>query len=234
MTQPLSMAELLRRVVESQRSDLHTALPGIVRSYDASSQTAEVELALTRPLPAEDENDEEDTFETLPVLPSVPVAWPRGGGFYFHCPLTDGDSVLVVFCESDTNAWRNSGGVSDPSVTLRHTLSGPVAIPGLYPRNDTLADADGSNATFGSDGGLKVTVTSSALEVDGNSDAAALASKVDDLQSNLNDLITAYNNHIHTTTATVGTGPVGVISPTTSTGTPSAETFDSQVLKVGS
>ena len=39
------------------------------------------------------------------------------------------------------------------------------------------------------------------------------------LRDTVNDLITAYNAHIHVTTATVGTGPVGVISATTSTAT---------------
>lgn len=44
-----------------------------------------------------------------------------------------------------------------------------------------------------------------------------LTDKLNELTKTVNDLITKYNNHIHTTTATVGTGPVGVLSPTTST-----------------
>lgn len=46
-----------------------------------------------------------------------------------------------------------------------------------------------------------------------------LTDKLNELKDTVNDLITKYNSHIHTTTATVGTGPVGVISPTTSTAT---------------
>lgn len=48
-----------------------------------------------------------------------------------------------------------------------------------------------------------------------------LKTQFDQLKSDFNDLVSKYNSHIHITTATVGTGPVGVISPTTSTGTPS-------------
>lgn len=48
-----------------------------------------------------------------------------------------------------------------------------------------------------------------------------LKSQFDKLRDDFNDLVSKYNSHVHTTTATVGTGPVGVISPTTSTGTPS-------------
>lgn len=43
----------------------------------------------------------------------------------------------------------------------------------------------------------------------------------DSLKGTVNTLITAYNSHIHVTTATIGaTTTVGTISPTTSTGTP--------------
>lgn len=47
-----------------------------------------------------------------------------------------------------------------------------------------------------------------------------LTDKLNELKDTVNDLITNYNAHIHTTTATVGTGPVGVLSPTTSTAKP--------------
>ncbi len=46
-----------------------------------------------------------------------------------------------------------------------------------------------------------------------------LTDKLNELTQTVNDLITKYNGHIHTTTATVAIGPVGVISPTTSTAT---------------
>lgn len=48
-----------------------------------------------------------------------------------------------------------------------------------------------------------------------------LKSQFDKLRDDFNDLVSKYNSHVHATTATVGTGPVGVISPTTSKGTPS-------------
>lgn len=46
-----------------------------------------------------------------------------------------------------------------------------------------------------------------------------LKAQFDKLRDDFNDLVSKYNSHVHTTTATVGTGPVGVISTTTSTGT---------------
>jgi hypothetical protein len=41
--------------------------------------------------------------------------------------------------------------------------------------------------------------------------------KINELTQKLNDLVQAFNTHIHTTTATIGTGPVGSISAPTQT-----------------
>ena len=58
-----------------------------------------------------------------------------------------------------------------------------------------------------------------------------LKSAYDQLRDDLNNLIAQYNAHIHITTATVGpTAVPGVISPTTSTGTPS--TADMSASKI--
>jgi len=52
---------------------------------------------------------------------------------------------------------------------------------------------------------------------------AKMQAAFNELRGDLNALITAYNSHIHITTATVGGTPVlGIIAPTVSTGTPSA------------
>lgn len=87
------------------------------------------------------------------------------------------------------------------------------------------------NITAGTDlnltSGTKTVVTAgTVLELQGNADFAVaytdLKLAFDQLKTDLNALITAYNAHIHVTTATIGPGPaLGVISPTVSTGTPS-------------
>lgn len=64
------------------------------------------------------------------------------------------------------------------------------------------------------------------IELNGDSDNMVRYSKLEEaynqLKSDLNSFISTYNTHIHVTTATVGPSAVpGVISPTTSTGTPS-------------
>lgn len=53
-------------------------------------------------------------------------------------------------------------------------------------------------------------------ELDGLVIIQKLTDKLNELKDTVNSLINAYNNHTHITTATVGTGPTGTISPTTS------------------
>lgn len=55
-----------------------------------------------------------------------------------------------------------------------------------------------------------------------------LQTAFNELKSDLNSLVTAYNSHIHITTATVGATPVpGIIAPTVSTGSPSTADISS-------
>jgi hypothetical protein len=54
------------------------------------------------------------------------------------------------------------------------------------------------------------------LELNGNTNFAIL---YNEMKTEFDKIVTDFNNHIHTTTATVGTGPVGTISPPTSPST---------------
>lgn len=74
------------------------------------------------------------------------------------------------------------------------------------------------------------------LELNGNDDNAVRFSELkagfDALKADLNSLITAYNSHIHITTATVGATPTpGVIAPTPSTGVSSSASVDTSKVE---
>lgn len=119
--------------------DLHTALPGVVKSYDATKQVADIQPTIKRI--DRDENGAKVVLDP-PVISSVPIVWPRAGGYFLTFPLAPGDSVLLVFCESDLGAWLDSGAVAHPGDEGRHTLSGAVAIPGLFPVAGALSAGD--------------------------------------------------------------------------------------------
>jgi hypothetical protein len=110
---------ILRAVQDNLADRIHTALPGIVRSYDSATQTAEIELAVQL-----------QGNNVPPLGPGIPVCWPGGAQGFFHAPLATGDTVLVVFCEEDPSGWLATGSISAPRVLSRHGLHA-VAIPGL-------------------------------------------------------------------------------------------------------
>lgn len=174
-------ADTLSRVIDAALLDVHTALPGRVRSYDAATQRADVILGARRVVPAADEDTEEDTSEELPILVSVPVVWPTGGGYRLHAPLAAGDGVLVIFPESSIDRWLDSGDVADPALPTRHGIDGAIAIPGLGFRGGRISSAPTDGLVVGRDGGPEIKITSSEVRAGGT---AALA-EADDVKVHL-------------------------------------------------
>lgn len=206
MERTARQAEILRRVLESDRLDLHVALPGRIRSYDRASGTAEVEIQVRRVLPSGDETVA-DATEDYPILPGVPVLFPRatGSGGYLAIRLAAGDHVWVMFSEADLGQWRATGEVSDPGLATRHGLSGAVAIPGLHHRGNPNADAPAeADVAIGVEGGTAIEVYPGQINV-GGSQTLALSSP---LGSILNAIVTDLG-----TLAGLITGLGGVVPP---------------------
>ena len=149
MTATLTIAEVLQTLLDAHGEDLHVAIPGTVVSYSEADQTADVRPGLRRYVRARDE-ELPDTTEEVPVLQSVPVVWPFGGGLFLHGGLTEGDGVLLVVCSQDLGPWIvGDGSQVDPPHPLRHGLGGAVAIPGL---SRTRARFTPDGASLGLDG----------------------------------------------------------------------------------
>jgi len=218
----ITPAETLRRVLDARLTDLHTALPGRVRSYDAATQTADIEPMIKRGVPTGGEEDEV-VLEALPVLPSVPVLFPSGGQCFVTFPLAVGDPVLIVFSERDTSHYRATGAVADPGVPTMHGLSGAVAIPCAFgPRSAAMSGVSSADLVVGRVNGLaNLTIKSGSAEFGGSSDSVALASRVKTLE-------TAFRTHTH------GGVTTGIGSTATQTTVPpyAAQDFASSRLKV--
>ena len=105
MYESMSPAEI-RALKKEIFSSLHCALPGIVESFDDSSGTASVRLALSG----------------MPVLQDVPV---------FVCnEVSVGDACLVVFADCDVDNWFAGEDEADPASGRQHSLSDAFAFVG--------------------------------------------------------------------------------------------------------
>lgn len=122
----MSLPEAIRQAVGYQLDHLHTALPGRVESFDPTTGRATVQ-------PVVKKRYADGRVESLPVVPNVPVVWPRTGAAALSLKLVKGDGVLLVFAERALERWLALGGEQEPGAPRRHDLSDAVAIPGLYP-----------------------------------------------------------------------------------------------------
>ena len=140
--------DVTRAWIDRAFGALQTALPGIVQRYDATTQTADIQPCVNTMVLQPD-----GTFasEPMPVIPAVPVVFPRAGGFALTFPVAAGDCVLLVFCAADIGPWRvGQGGPVNPGTNQRHHLSNAVALPGLFPRGQSLQHPS-SNLHLGAD-----------------------------------------------------------------------------------
>lgn len=175
------LPDTLRPILALQRADIHTSLPAAIVDYDPGTQTATIEIGLREILEAGDDDDA-DTVNTYPRLSGVPVAFPSAGGWHLTFPLPAGTTGGLTCTEGDLSRWLETGQVSDPGINARHGLGG-FFVPGLrHSRNrlgarpDALSLGDEDGITLVIDGSKAA--ISGPLEVDGNSESAALAGAV--------------------------------------------------------
>lgn len=174
-----TIAEVIRAAIDSRLADVHTCLPGRVVSYDATKQQADVEIVVRSAVEA---SDGSTMHESYPVIPAVPVAWMRGGGYSLQFPLAKGDHVWLMFSEAAMGFWRTSGQVSVPGDLARHSLSYPIALPCIAPDSQILPSA--AHALLSAPGGGKLVVSAG-----GETDAVALAGLVGDVLTALKGAI---------------------------------------------
>lgn len=145
-----SLPEIFEAYGKVIGQNLRVALPATVTRFDAATQAADVQPLLLLPLT---DDDNVRTTERLPVIPNVPVVFPRGSGFHLVFPLAVGDNVLVVFCDQSLDQWKAKGGTDvDPVDNRRHTDSGAVCYPGAYPSTGAVPSFPSNKLVVGKDG----------------------------------------------------------------------------------
>jgi hypothetical protein len=143
-------AAALRAMLRTSRSDLWTALPAIVDSFDAALQTCAVQLAIKPQRQAADGAVASIPFK---VLVDCPVQFPAGGQCALTFPVMPGDECLVVFASRCIDAWWQSGGVQDQAELRMHDLSDGFVLLGYRSRPRALTNVSGHSTQLRSDDG---------------------------------------------------------------------------------
>jgi hypothetical protein len=149
------LSELLQAAMSQAVDGIFVAMPGKVESYDSEKQTANIQPLVSRPVLLDDGSK---TIDELPVIPNVPIAFSRGGGYFLTFPLAKGDNVLLVCCDRSIDKYKSSDGKTqiDPVDIRTNDISDAVAIPGFYTNSNSIKDDVSSGAIFGKEGGIKI------------------------------------------------------------------------------
>ena len=117
-----------RDLLTAARMDIHTALPGIIQSFDAARMTCTVQPAIRGAIVLPSGQAQ---AVDLPLLVDCPVVFPGGGGYELTFPLQVGDDCLIIFAERCIDAWWQSGGVQAAAEYRLHDLSDGFVIAGV-------------------------------------------------------------------------------------------------------
>lgn len=182
---PSDIAEASSRTL---RGELYHSMPGKVVAFNAggggSAATVDVQPMVNDVRRDPVSNARES--EPWPTIHSVPVAYPRGGGYTLQFPMRAGDAVTLVAFDLDPTAWRQqgaNGGPQDPPDIRRHGGGHWYAIPcDLTDPGALQSSAAAANAlVVGVDGGQpQIVINGSTIQLGASGgDFVALASKVD-------------------------------------------------------
>jgi hypothetical protein len=189
-----TLPEAIAGAIESRLRELHVSMPGKVKSYNPATQRADVIPVVQAATP---KSDGSVLLEDLPVIPNVPVRWPKANGCYLHFPMVAGDWVELIFNEAAIGQWRETGQVPAPPGDLtRHGLSYPYALPCAGPDDDVFGDAPANAAVIIVGDHLRISSEG------GTADFVALASLV---TARLDAIQSVFDAHTHPT----GVGPSG-------------------------
>lgn len=208
----LTLGDVIRHVTETRLRDVHTALPGRVEKYDPSTGKADVKPLVKRMF-------SDGTEQELPVVPNVPVLWPRTANAILHLPLAKGDGVLLVCSEKPLDLWLSSkmGRVVSPKDRRVFSLTDAVAIPGLWPFTEkTNVDDDSAVElrhkrtviTIRENGEVEINAGNNDVYIVGGN--VLLGAQGDVMKRLINEtLVTLFNSHTHSG-VTSGSAVTGV------------------------
>lgn len=149
--------EALRLAINGALNNVWTALPGVVVSVNLEAQTVAVQPTVQGTITDKEGNVSDIN---LPVLPDVPIVWPRAGGFALTFPVKPEDEVLVVFASRCIDAWWQEGTVSPAMEARTHDLSDGFAILAPTSQPKRLVNVSAENVQLRNEAG------SSVIEID--------------------------------------------------------------------
>lgn len=156
------MQEFVQQVTDTAKGimeGMHTAIPGVVVSFDVSTCMATIQPKMKFRKP-------DGSTIDYPNISGVPVVIPQSAGqnATVAFPIKAGDSGLIIAAEQSLDYWMYE---QETSTNLHFDLTNGVFIPGLFNKpNKVLAEATNSNAVIIDVNGTRATVMSGLVKID--------------------------------------------------------------------
>lgn len=196
-----TLSEVMRTAIDSYFERFFTTLVCRVESYDVDTQEADLKpVSLVKVF----NEDGELVEEELPVLASIPVAFPRAGDWFVSMPVAVGDTMTVVIASRDYEDWRERGSDTVAEDVRVNPLNAAIAIPNnIYSKDRALSNAHASKMVVGKDTGARIYVSDDQINIyeENAAQFVALAqltyNEISALRNTVNNLTNQYNNHSH-------------------------------------
>jgi hypothetical protein len=149
----------IKTLVADMVSDVHTAIPGKIVSFDPVKCLAIV-------LPSGKFKRPDGKMMDLPQISDVPVVFIQGGAATVAYPIKAGDGCLLIIAEQALDVWRYGG---ESKTDLRHDWTNCIAVPGLFVQpNPVIKEACDQDAVIVVKGDKRITVSQAGIVIKGN------------------------------------------------------------------
>lgn len=192
-------SDIFRESVNAMLCNVHTSLPGIVKSYDPNTNKATIQPALNKAFTS--------GTMPMPILENVPIIFPKNITF----PIENGDYVLLIFAERSLDLWLSVGGQVTPTDPRKFDLSDAIAIPGLVPFTETYPDNNNQDFVI-KYAGSSITIKQTGAILIDTASTVAIGTSTDELLKIVSDLLFQLSISVTTpvTNPIAGGGPLGV------------------------
>lgn len=165
-----------REEIDRAMLQINTCIPGVIISFDPSSQTATVRPAVQMKTNVGGVEENVDP----PLIVEVPLVFPVAStqGFSLTLPVAAGDPCLLVFSQRAIDNWHDLGGVQPAGGGgfRHHDMTDAFAILAPLPRTRVLTSWESSGIELRNSAKTsRVTVKNGTIEVECGNSSLTLA-----------------------------------------------------------
>lgn len=171
-----TLSSLMQLMQLETLSTINCHQVGEIVSFNASNQTAEVQIKMLKPYNGE--------LKSYPILIDCPCIVLGGGKGRITFPIQAGDSCVVLFNDRDIDNWFSGGQTMQPRTNRMHSFSDAIALVGVHNKQNKISDYlnDGTEFKYGNSTiklqDDKVTITNGSAQIVMNSGSITIVGNV--------------------------------------------------------